>query len=728
MVKQSLLCLFILATWPLAAQDLSTIQKLKQTLNAQKGEEKFNALCQLAWAYRVAHPDSGIYYARQAYDLGQAINVKGIAEPLNLMGLSNYHKGNILNAYENFTAALSIAKEKNDSVQVAHSNNNIGRLFMEQGMMPRSLDHLQTAMRIFTSIYDSSGCAFAHQNLGNYYRSLNKSSESESSYKRALNLRLGLGATSAPEAVSTLLQLGRLYMANNNYEKALAQFVKADSIGGWIDDTLLKADVREQMAECYLQIQQLDKAEVMALDGLSKIIKTGNARLLPKTYLTLGKLEQQRANMTKAREYYSKSLAVSNSGNDLNTRLEAYYLLWQTASPTRPQEGFKDYTNYMNLKDSIRSMEARQRESQLQFQLEIERKDAENNILKAKEERKSFIIAAQVVLLIVGVTFVVSLIRNKRKILKANRKLDEKNHEVENVNTLLANKTITLENHMTAIMDFSKNKNIALGNMEQAARDIVSITARKLNINQVSIWLYNDKEACIETLAVYNLHQNTFVPNMKLRFQDAPQYFNTIKRERILVSDEARSNPSTREFTEHYFKPNNIYSLLDATFSLDGHLTGLLCCEQQETVRYWTTEDKLFVSSIADIISLALRSAQRLEYEKRIKEQNRKIAGMNEVLEERVKQRTVELEDQNRKLSEYAFINSHLLRGPVSRILGLINLIKLEPVVQELELMDHLTKSGTELDHIVKKITMALNDGVPLTIEELKKQSGDHEA
>ena len=80
---------------------------------------------------------------------------------------------------------------------------------------------------------------------------------------------------------------------------------------------------------------------------------------------------------------------------------------------------------------------------------------------------------------------------------------------------------------------------------------------------------------------------------------------------------------------------------------------------------------------------------------------------MNEMLEDRVRQRTIELENKNKRLSEYAFINSHMLRAPVSRILGLINLIKNSNInisLQETEeLIGLLGKSTDELDNIVKK-------------------------
>lgn len=58
--------------------------------------------------------------------------------------------------------------------------------------------------------------------------------------------------------------------------------------------------------------------------------------------------------------------------------------------------------------------------------------------------------------------------------------------------------------------------------------------------------------------------------------------------------------------------------------------------------------------------------------------QSEEIARMNETLEQRVRDRTAELENQNKQLTEYAFINSHLLRSPVAKIIGLINVLEMD--------------------------------------------------
>jgi ligand-binding sensor domain-containing protein len=90
---------------------------------------------------------------------------------------------------------------------------------------------------------------------------------------------------------------------------------------------------------------------------------------------------------------------------------------------------------------------------------------------------------------------------------------------------------------------------------------------------------------------------------------------------------------------------------------------------------------------------------------------NTEIAKMNENLEKIVAERTRVLEDQNRRLSRYAFINAHKLRAPLASILGIINLLTLDDNEQDRALLlKNLKKSSVDLDRIVKSINKMLEE------------------
>lgn len=104
---------------------------------------------------------------------------------------------------------------------------------------------------------------------------------------------------------------------------------------------------------------------------------------------------------------------------------------------------------------------------------------------------------------------------------------------------------------------------------------------------------------------------------------------------------------------------------------------------------------------------------------------NDEIRAINENLEDIVKQRTAEIELKNDTLEHYAFMNSHELRAPISRLLGLLNLLEHETEENERNhLTDLISVEVTALDKIVRNINRAIEKGTPLERLDLKNESG----
>lgn len=277
-----------------------------------------------------------------------------------------------------------------------------------------------------------------------------------------------------------------------------------------------------------------------------------------------------------------------------------------------------------------------------------------------------------------------------------------------------------LQNHILTLLEISKSKRVNFGTLDDAAKEIARLAGRALSVSRVSVWNYVESSKAIESIACYDLATDSYQDSMTLRFEDYPQYAEALLSNKVINAPEARTSPMTREFTEGYLVPLNIYSMLDVTYQVDGKLGGLICFEHQGLVRTWSSADVIFASSISDVITLTFHSVQRREYERRLKQQSQEIARMNEVLEERVKERTRELEVQNEQLSEYAFINSHLLRSPVSKILGLMNLMEIDGADHK-ETMKFLKSACQELDTVVRKITVALDGGEHFKRDSIEK-------
>ncbi|MEO7992415.1 MAG: hypothetical protein ABI663_22885 [Chryseolinea sp.] len=95
------------------------------------------------------------------------------------------------------------------------------------------------------------------------------------------------------------------------------------------------------------------------------------------------------------------------------------------------------------------------------------------------------------------------------------------------------------------------------------------------------------------------------------------------------------------------------------------------------------------------------------QHEILVREQS-EIESINNNLEQLIQERTRQIEDTNKALSEYAFINAHMLRAPLSRIIGLSYLMERDAVNGSKKKILEIKELAGSMDNVVRKITDAL--------------------
>ncbi|MBV8391080.1 MAG: hypothetical protein JO080_14840, partial [Mucilaginibacter sp.] len=88
-------------------------------------------------------------------------------------------------------------------------------------------------------------------------------------------------------------------------------------------------------------------------------------------------------------------------------------------------------------------------------------------------------------------------------------------------------------------------------------------------------------------------------------------------------------------------------------------------------------------------------------------ERKKSVRALEEFVTERLNY-IHEIELQNERLQEISWIQSHMVRAPLARLLGLISLIRgAKDNSGELQyMMNYIEESANELDQVVKEITM----------------------
>ncbi len=96
----------------------------------------------------------------------------------------------------------------------------------------------------------------------------------------------------------------------------------------------------------------------------------------------------------------------------------------------------------------------------------------------------------------------------------------------------------------------------------------------------------------------------------------------------------------------------------------------------------------------------------------KIEQQKEELTLLNQNLEQMVHERTKTLENQNKKLINYAFYNAHMLRAPFCRIQGLVQLNELtasKNAPNDHEIEARLRESVAEMEQVIAKMSQIVH-------------------
>lgn len=114
--------------------------------------------------------------------------------------------------------------------------------------------------------------------------------------------------------------------------------------------------------------------------------------------------------------------------------------------------------------------------------------------------------------------------------------------------------------------------------------------------------------------------------------------------------------------------------------------------------------------------TLAAKNLELAEKAHEIEAQNEELQQsqenlfqLNNHLEQIVGERTNEVKQQNERLIKYAYANAHHMRGPVARLLGLIQLSKMDTSLDYEFLFSLIKEQTLEIDEVIKGINRELH-------------------
>ncbi|WP_157446906.1 GAF domain-containing protein [Cytophaga aurantiaca] len=278
------------------------------------------------------------------------------------------------------------------------------------------------------------------------------------------------------------------------------------------------------------------------------------------------------------------------------------------------------------------------------------------------------------------------------------------------IETKLSNQVHSLKKFTRNILSLSRNKNVYSEVISEAFKEITTFAIENINVSRISIWEYQEEHNGIECIICYDSIKKEYTTGDVLLAEKYPVYFSHLLKKESIIAYDAEENEATKEFTADYLIPNNIKSMMDIPFFIDGKFKGILCFEQQIEKRNWSEIDILFAQTIAMYTSIVYYCIYRKNQTILLSSINEKIISENDTLLNDLDWKNKNITEIRTFLNDLSFKNSHDLRGPLSRILGLLHLYYSDTHIENKELyIEYISKSAHEMDQIIRGITEEIN-------------------
>ena len=161
--------------------------------------------------------------------------------------------------------------------------------------------------------------------------------------------------------------------------------------------------------------------------------------------------------------------------------------------------------------------------------------------------------------------------------------------------------------HRLAILDWP--------DLDGTLTQIAHAASEALRVKRVGVWLFTDDRSALRCRLLYEGRLRHEMAGAVVEAKRFPAYFEAIEASRTMAVDLAQYDPQTSAFYDSHLRPHGIGALLGASIRVRGRTVGVVRHEHVGPPRLWAQEEEQFAASIADLVALAISTAERREIE-----------------------------------------------------------------------------------------------------------------
>ena len=296
---------------------------------------------------KIGQQDSSWIYLQAARKLYTEINCKNkdFGTVINSIGINYLHQAKYDSAYYYFLESLTIYEAHRDVYNIARTKDLIGTLFYYQTNYEKAIDYYQQSFNAYKELNDIRAQAARMSNIGSVYKVIRKLDSANHYYNQVYNIAIANNFNYL-ESVS-LSNMAAIDADNGDYKSAINKQERSIKIDEKNND-------KEGLANGYLNL-----GDFYSATGVNKL----------------------------AVKKYNKSLVLSESIGRVEIIKEVYRKLSTVYEDWKNDSALYYYKEYTIIKDSIGSLELKERIEKLNIEYRNKIEAAENIQLKLEIDK-----------------------------------------------------------------------------------------------------------------------------------------------------------------------------------------------------------------------------------------------------------------------------------------------------------------------------------------------------
>jgi adenylate cyclase len=411
-VRHIILIIMLMAVpWQsLPAQSAQT-DSLRQLI-ARRGDDsvKVDLLVELGTnAYHESDNMEALRAGNQARTLAEEVGyTTGLGFACNLLGLAYAALGNYPDADLQFKAGLEAFEQLDFKEGIAKTLTNLGTIYDEMGDAPSSIEYHLQALRVAEEIDNKERIGITLFNIGSVYAAREPAGDRGLGYfLRALDIFEETGDQYGIALVSA--NTGTIYFNQGKYDSALVYF---EDFVRMADGSAEASYGLRYLGEIYAVKRDFGKAFRYHDRAIQLSDATGSRKYLAESLLSKARSQRRQGDVKNSIATYREALAIAE---ELRARPEIKQAYEALASAYAAIGDYRNAYTYESLltqiKDTLYNTDEDKKIQAMQFNFDMEKKEAEIDLLnKDRQLQEATIQRQRVVSWAAGITGVLLLL------------------------------------------------------------------------------------------------------------------------------------------------------------------------------------------------------------------------------------------------------------------------------------------------------------------------------